>query len=151
MKTCTNCSTVKSFDQYSRKSSNRDGRRGECKTCEAEYRAKYYAENRERVIGHTAKYHAENPRIRWESDYRSRCRAYGVDPVIRSVTRAELIAYWGNGERCIYCDGPFEEIEHLIPVGMGGHHVVENVAPSCGPCNRVNIWSVRRKRASVAA
>ena len=124
---------------------------------QAKYRAanpdrktKWYAANREHVATYNAQYRADSPHTYWEADYRSRARAFGFDPVVRSFTRDEMIAYWGNGEKCIYCDAPFTEIEHLIPVGLGGIHAVENVAPSCGPCNRQNINTVRRERRAMA-
>ena len=82
--------------------------------------------------------------IHWEGAYRRRCLEYGVDPVVRSFTREDMLAHWNNGERCIYCDGPYREIDHLIPVGLGGIHAVENVAPSCVPCNRQNVNTIRR-------
>ena len=116
-----------------------------------EHRAAYNAQWRAENPEYSAQYHADNPHASWESQYRRRARAFGFDPVVRSFTRDEMIAYWGNGEKCIYCDAPFTEIEHLIPVGLGGIHAVENVAPSCRPCNRQNIDTVRRERRAMAA
>lgn len=75
------------------------------------------------------------PHVLWERGYRDRAIAFGYEPHIESFTREELIAYWGNGERCIYCDGPFEHTDHKIPVAWNGPHTIENVVPSCGPCN----------------
>lgn len=110
------------------------------------YRADYYKANVDRTKAQQAEYRAENPHTGWESDYRIRARKFGLVPVVESFTRAEMLTHWNNGERCIYCDGPFQEIDHMIPVGLDGHHVISNVAPSCGPCNRVNIWTVRTTR-----
>ena len=98
-------------------------------------RLRYAEKNRERMIEQRRQYRLENPHKDWESDYRKRCRAAGQIPVVRSFTREELVEFWGNGERCIYCDGPFEEIDHLFPVSLGGAHSIETVAPSCSGCN----------------
>lgn len=139
-----------------------------CKACVKAYQAAnadrfkarmadYYKANADQIKAQQADYRkanadqrkahwAANPHIQWESGYRTRARRYGLAPVIESFTREEMIAYWNNGERCIYCDGPFQEIDHLIPVGLGGHHVISNVAPSCTPCNRANINTVRTTR-----
>lgn len=132
LKTCKLCGESKPLSDYNRHPHTRDNRDQRCRPC-----AGVYA--RARLESH--------PHAQWESRYRARAHQLGVIPVIVSFTRAEMIAYWGNGDRCIYCDGPFEELEHLTPVGLGGHHVVQNVAPCCAPCNRVNTQSVRRARA----
>ena len=165
-KTCKTCTEAKPVGDFYVNRKAKDGRQSSCKSCgkayDAKYRAgnpdaasarwaKWYAANREHVATYSAQYRADSPHVNWEGHYRRRARALGFAPVVRSFTRDEMIAYWGNGKRCIYCDGPFEEIEHLIPVGMGGHHVIENVAPSCGPCNRQNVNTVRRERRAMAA
>lgn len=92
-------------------------------------------------------YAAANPHKRWERSYRARARQYDLPVVIESFTRDEMIAYWGNGERCIYCDGPFQQTDHLIPVSAGGPHVVSNVAPSCRACNAKVKPQIREVRA----
>ena len=160
-KTCSTCQTVKPLDEYYRNRRNRDGLEGACKACKAAYHvanrernnsrhAAWYAANRERKLARMDAYRAENPHADWEAHYRSRARAFGFEPVVRSFTRDEMLTYWNNGPFCIYCDAPFTEIEHLIPVGLGGIHAVENVAPSCSPCNRQNINTVRRERRAMA-
>ena len=165
-KRCTKCGEVKSLEEFHKNRAAKDGLQNHCKSCIAEYGRKRYAErgdeirasvrtyraeNREKVLeakrAHYAehaeeekarvrRWREENPHKAWESDYRKRCRAAGQIPVVRSFTREELVEFWGNGERCIYCDGPFEEIDHLFPVSLGGAHSIETVAPSCSGCNR---------------
>ena len=166
MKTCSKCQTVKPVSEYSRDRAKKDGLSGRCKPCtkayqalwhaenrerRAAYHAQYRAENREPRAAYSAQYSAENPHVNWESGYRIRARALGFEPVVRSFTREDMLTYWNNGPFCIYCDAAWSEIEHLIPVGLGGIHAVENVAPSCGPCNRVNAWTVVRERRAMAA
>lgn len=136
MRICKKCGEAKPLEQYSRSKLGRDGLQGSCKECVSDYFAAYYA---------------ENPHKNWEGYYRRRARALGFAPMVESFTEAEMIAHWVNGRRCIYCDGPFQEIEHLIPIGLGGAHTLDNCAPSCRPCNRVTISSVRAARAELAA
>lgn len=38
--------------------------------------------------------------------------------------------------RCAYCDNPWQDIEHLVPVARGGGLTKENVVPACGGCNK---------------
>ena len=111
-----------------------------------EHGAKWRVDNSEYMAEYGARYRAANPHINRETGYVYRARKFGFEPVVESFTVAEMVAYWGNGERCIYCDGPYREIDHLIPVGLGGIHAVENVAPSCVPCNRQNVNTIRRAR-----
>ena len=39
------------------------------------------------------------------------------------------------GHRCAYCGGPFEHVDHVIPVSRGGLHCLSNLRPACAPCN----------------
>ncbi len=107
-KTCPTCCTAKPFEAFAIDRTRRGGRRSICAECRADYDC----------LTH----------------YRRRCRAHGVDQVVKPFTRRQLIEL--KGDRCFYCaDGAFEHIDHVIPVAAGGHHVIENVAPSCASCN----------------
>ena len=37
---------------------------------------------------------------------------------------------------CAYCSGPYEELEHRIPIDRGGGTTAKNCVPSCQSCNR---------------
>jgi len=36
---------------------------------------------------------------------------------------------------CAYCEGPFEVLEHIIPISQGGGTTAENCVPACRACN----------------
>lgn len=135
-RTCSVCAATKPATEYHRNARNADGLTSTCKPC---------------ALARTASWDAVHPERGWVNRYRSRARAFGFDPVVRSFSREDMLTYWNNGPFCIYCDAAWSEIEHLIPVGMGGIHAVENVAPSCLPCNRQNVWTVVRERRAMAA
>lgn len=46
-----------------------------------------------------------------------------------------------HGGRCLYCGAQLERItrrfgrDHAIPISRGGSDYIENIAPSCPPCN----------------
>ena len=40
-----------------------------------------------------------------------------------------------DGNRCQYCGGAAESIDHVVPRSRGGGHVWENVVAACRPCN----------------
>lgn len=165
-KQCTKCGNEKPLSDYNRARLGKHGRAAQCKACFKEYRtvnaeylharsaanyqanreevreahADYYARNRDRVRAQQK----ENRHVAWEHEYRARARKFGFEPVVESFTRADVIAYWRNGERCIYCDSPATDLDHLAPVALGGHHTLANCALSCGACNNANIWHIRR-------
>lgn len=42
-----------------------------------------------------------------------------------------------DGWRCVYCRGPAETIDHVLPRSRGGGHVWENVVAACARCNHL--------------
>ncbi|MFD9813961.1 HNH endonuclease [Streptomyces sp. NPDC059080] len=46
--------------------------------------------------------------------------------------RAEVLARWGG---CCYCDGPAQELDHVVPLAHGGPDNAANVVASCRDCN----------------
>lgn len=40
-----------------------------------------------------------------------------------------------DGGRCVYCHGPAETIDHVVPRSRGGTHAWDNVVAACAPCN----------------
>lgn len=39
------------------------------------------------------------------------------------------------GDRCAYCDGAFEHVDHVIPLSRGGTNWPANLRPACRSCN----------------
>ncbi len=101
----------------------------------AELKARWREENPERVSQHNASYRTANPERSWLDEYRRRTRKFGHPDVIEDFTKADVIERYGD--RCFYCwTGEFEELDHFIAVIHGGPHTLDNVRPSCMPCNR---------------
>ncbi|WP_405927905.1 HNH endonuclease [Streptomyces griseus] len=65
-------------------------------------------------------------------------RARKAAATIVPFTHDELMASWEDDGlyACVFCDGPFEEIEHILPLSRGGEHSIANLVPSCVDCNR---------------
>lgn len=40
-----------------------------------------------------------------------------------------------HGRRCVYCDGPYEQLDHAIPITRGGTNWPANMVPACTNCN----------------
>lgn len=58
------------------------------------------------------------------------------------------IAYYGY--HCAYCRGPYEHIDHVIPLSKGGTAWPSNLVPACAPCNmskrNKNVWEWLEKK-----
>jgi len=56
-----------------------------------------------------------------------------------------------HGWQCSYCGGPFESIEHQVPLHMGGGTTKENCRPACISCNDLRDWVGRWAHAMAIA
>ncbi|AKC03077.1 endonuclease VII [Gordonia phage Gsput1] len=141
---CTRCGQTKPRDEFHRSSASADGLLARCKACRAEvhqqrapkvreYRRRHRSEHGERLRTESAQYFRVNKHKQWESEYRRRCRLYGLPIVIVSFTRGEVVSKYGNA--CVECGSPEWELDHDVPVAAGGPHTIENVRPRCHPCN----------------
>jgi 5-methylcytosine-specific restriction endonuclease McrA len=121
----------------------------DCLTANAEYHRQWNAINPEKRSDYIRRWEAANPQKRLEHDRRRyatnpqkkhelnrRRRARETDALTIPFTPDQLaqrMAYWGN--RCYMCGGPFEHVDHFIPLALGGPHCLSNLRPACGSCN----------------
>jgi 5-methylcytosine-specific restriction endonuclease McrA len=118
-KVCTKCGGHKHRSDFHVRTRASDGLSARCRVCvNADTRLRYLT----------------CPHLWWESEYRTRCKRYGLVPVIVSFTRAELIARWGD--RCVDCGDSWSQLDHRKPVAAGGRHDLANCRPVCAGCNR---------------
>lgn len=68
----------------------------------------------------------KNARIR-----RDRVRASGGASSPEQI--AGRLEFYGH--RCAYCSGPYEQMDHVIPLVQGGTGWPANLRPACRPCN----------------
>jgi len=40
------------------------------------------------------------------------------------------------GRVCVHCGAPATDVDHLVPIAVGGDDSLENLRPSCARCNR---------------
>lgn len=159
-KTCTKCGVEKLLQEFGTNKRVKNGRRSDCKECSKAYARAYQSANRDRVNAYNQKcyaanrgkrkarnreYRSANPHTAWESNYRMRARKFGVEPVIESFTRADLVAAYGDA--CAHCGGPFEHLDHYpVAVALGGAHSLDNCRPSCAACNTKQSGAIRVAR-----
>lgn len=53
---------------------------------------------------------------------------------ISRPTKDRIIEVYGG--KCHYCGQPACEIDHIHPKSLGGSDDLDNLVPSCTPCNR---------------
>lgn len=134
-KTCSKCREVKPRTEYQSDRSKRDGLSAQCKSCKNLNRKRWSEKNREREHEtKTAYRNTDGKHIKWEARYRRRCAAFGVEPTIKSFTKAQLIEAYGDA--CVDCAGPWTDLEHVVPVSAGGEHSLDNCRPLCSEDNR---------------
>ena len=61
-----------------------------------------------------------------------------------NIKKATIIEFTGDqlnqrmsvfGNKCAYCGGIFQHIDHVIPLSRGGYHCLANLRPACAHCN----------------
>jgi HNH endonuclease len=135
---CVTCHEAKPVSEMAPDRSKKNGRRRQCRECKKDSDRRRYEAHKDAILAQQRVYGKAHPEIGWAADHRRRARSYGLQFVTETVTPDQVIAQWGN--HCHYCRGPFEEIDHHIPVAAGGHHTVLNVVPCCGRCNQKKRW-----------
>ncbi len=94
----------------------------------------WHARNRERVAAYFQQHYADNKAAYFERS--RRCRALKLGRTVVPFSQADLDARMSVfGHRCAYCNGPFEHIDHVIPLARGGLHCLANLRPACRACN----------------
>lgn len=101
----------------------------------------WYAENRDTA---RARHKALRARMTDEQRRRERARGRLYSQVRRARKRLSMHIRFTDEQLtlrmamfpgCWMCGGPFEHIEHVKPLAMGGPHILANLRPSCAPCN----------------
>jgi 5-methylcytosine-specific restriction endonuclease McrA len=102
-------------------------------------RARYSADKTHRIEANKAWRTANPAFLKQHRNRASRRRARVRESAVEIFTAAELVLFWESRgidpERCVYCDGPYQHNEHVIPIARGGPHTRTNLVPSCQPCN----------------
>jgi 5-methylcytosine-specific restriction endonuclease McrA len=68
----------------------------------------------------------------WINQYRMRLRGRRIQ-VVRAVDVAARISVFGDA--CAYCGAPWEHLDHVYPIKLGGPHCLANLRPACASCN----------------
>jgi 5-methylcytosine-specific restriction endonuclease McrA len=145
VKTCTKCGATKPIAAFWSDRTRADGKFPQCRDCHKgrvfdavankQRSAAWRAANPERSRANVAAWKRRNPdrvRILVYRRIAAKLAAPGAAYTTPEKIAARMALY---GERCYYCSGPFEHVEHRIPLTRGGAHLPANMVPSCKSCN----------------
>jgi len=114
---------------------------------------KFYAKNKEQCLEGQKAWRKNNPEAgpaatkRWRKNNPERSkeiqkisssayRARKSDAIVQNFTFEQLDQRMSMFDyQCCYCGGPFEQVDHLIPLSKDGRHCLSNLRPSCKQCN----------------
>jgi hypothetical protein len=58
-------------------------------------------------------------------------------PGLTTTQRRHLRAKWIRQRKtCAYCPAPATQVDHIVPLAIGGTNYIGNLAPACADCNR---------------
>jgi 5-methylcytosine-specific restriction endonuclease McrA len=147
---CTRCNIEKGSNSDNFELRSNGKYRNQCRGCVSERRAQYYLKNKDDIKSKTSSYAqshknetatykkkwiTNNPEKRKEVNRISELkrRAAKKNVTVNKFTISDIVSTYGD--RCFYCGGKFEHVDHYVPLSKGGPHSLENVRPSCKNCN----------------
>jgi len=139
-KWCPGCETAKPLTEFPKNRAHKDGHAGICSKCNAaECRAKHAANPepyRERACAWQRE-HPEAVRLRARKAASAR-RARVRDAFVEDID--PQVVYERDEGVCGICLDPVErdefDVDHIVPLALGGEHSYENVRTSHASCNR---------------
>lgn len=165
-KTCAKCGETKPLSEYYKQADCRGGYRPDCKECvrgrirenvdsrlatwakrrvDPEYKRKaiarsrkHYRANLESIKAKKRAYNAANPDVGRRAWNKRRALKAGVEH--EHYSRSEI--FTRDGGHCRRCGTELHlephgfEIDHIVPLSLGGPDTPANVQLMCQPCNR---------------
>ena len=119
-KWCPSCRRTLPADAFHSARTSPDGLAYRCRSCAAEQ---------------SRRWARENPDAKRAKDARRRARKAAA--TVEDFSAADLATSWDERGlyACVYCGGPAEHADHVVPLSRGGAHVVGNLVPACAKCN----------------
>lgn len=155
-KKCTGCLVEKLLGEFYKDRTRKDGYRSRCKVCIGTYNTAYYIENSTKITETTKLNRTINGRGT-QSTYAklaarertSRWRARDLGVKFEKIDFMEIIKT--HKMVCNICSLEITslselELDHVIPLSLGGSHTASNVRPAHNKCN----WRKKRGYGNLA-
>lgn len=94
---------------------------------------KYARNNKDKVKAAFKVWYYKNPEKAREIRLRRRLRSKNAEGRATAAEIRDRMKQLGN--KCVYCGGPFEHVDHFIPLANGGTGWPSNLVPACAQCN----------------
>lgn len=120
-KRCSDCGQTRPRTDYLQDGSTADGLQRHCRECNVQRVREWELKNPDK--------RREIVRAR-DRRRRARKRQNGTVPY------REEDVFAASDYLCVYCGAPAEEVDHLIPIALGGADAPWNVVATCIACNR---------------
>ena len=97
-----------------------------------------YAADRDRILARNKQWRTDNSELVRAISHSKRVRRQEAIAGV-SFTQQQIRDRMASfGFRCWMCGGPFEHIDHVKPLALGGPHLLANLRPACAGCNLSN-------------
>lgn len=139
-KVCSLCKVEKPVAAFSKHRAMKSGLNNWCRPCTVKKVQDYRRRNRQKVLEYTRK-----QELRWRRANPERAAAKvarrmkrlaeapgGPFDYSRPDYQTRVAAFGG---RCVFCGGPFEVLDHALPLCRGGTNDASNILPACKSCN----------------
>ena len=97
------------------------------------YYKKWNADNPQRLKVYRSRWGAKNPSSIKSMRHRRRARKMSAAGNTSAAQLQARVDFYGN--RCAYCSGSYEAVDHVIPLSRGGSNWPANLRPACKRCN----------------
>lgn len=94
---------------------------------------KTYAKHRESVLAKQRAAYAADPLPAFLRAHKRRVILFAAPGACSAEQIRARIAFYGG--RCAYCRGPYEHLDHVVPISRGGSNWAANIRPACSRCN----------------
>lgn len=133
-KLCPRCGETKPVTEFGKNRGRVDGRQGFCRSCVSLI-----------DTANRSKDSVKASKRKWRDANRDLVRLYArvsvakrrqqIDADKRKVLGKDLRRLVNRYGGCAYCDGPYEALDHVVPLARGGRHSIGNLLPACRFCN----------------
>lgn len=137
MKTCAGCLKDLPLADFAKRAASRDGLQRLCRTCAAEQYQEWKAANPAICAASNRRWqraHLDRGRVKVKR-YQAVKRGATVALSFTADQLAQRVAFYGG--RCWMCGAEAAtDLDHVKPIVAGGAHMLANLRPACGTCNR---------------